>query len=48
MCSHMAHRYFGTDGVRGRANSQITADMALKVGQAGGLRFAAASIAIGW
>src|SRR6201747_793849 len=36
---HMARRYFGTDGIRGRANSQITADMALKVGQAAGLAF---------
>ena len=35
----MARRYFGTDGIRGRANSQITADMALKVGQAAGLAF---------
>src|SRR6202521_2290033 len=36
---HMARRYFGTDGIRGRANSQITADIALKVGQAAGLAF---------
>jgi phosphoglucosamine mutase len=36
---YMARRYFGTDGIRGRANSQITADMALKVGQAAGLAF---------
>src|SRR5271154_6843751 len=36
---YMARRYFGTDGIRGRANSQITADMALKVGQAAGLTF---------
>ena len=35
----MARRYFGTDGIRGRANSQITADMALKAGQAAGLAF---------
>src|ERR1700753_315190 len=35
----MARRYFGTDGIRGRANSKITADMALKVGQAAGLAF---------
>src|SRR5579863_10374327 len=35
----MARRYFGTDGIRGRANSQITADMALRVGQAAGLAF---------
>ena len=32
-------RYFGTDGIRVRANSRITADMALKVGQAAGLAF---------
>src|SRR6201994_2421729 len=37
--SHMARRYFGTDGIRGRANSKITADLALKVGQAAGLAF---------
>src|ERR1700734_658898 len=37
--SHMARRYFGTDGIRGRANSKITSDMALKVGQAAGLAF---------
>src|SRR5277367_4872640 len=36
---YMARRYFGTDGIRGRANSQITADLALKVGQAAGLAF---------
>ena len=35
----MARRHFGTDGIRGRANSEITADMALKVGQAAGLAF---------
>src|SRR6202042_2247591 len=36
---YMARKHFGTDGIRGRANSQITADMALKVGQAAGLAF---------
>src|ERR1700683_1453908 len=36
---HMARRYFGTDGIRGRANSQITADMVLEVVQAAGLAF---------
>src|SRR6202051_2782068 len=36
---HIARRYFGADDIRGRANSQITADMALKVGQAPGLAF---------
>src|SRR5579872_3457558 len=37
--SVMARRHFGTDGIRGRANSQITADIALKAGQAAGLAF---------
>ncbi len=32
-------RYFGTDGVRGRANGVITPELALKVGQAAGLMF---------
>ena len=44
----MARKYFGTDGIRGRANSKITADVALKVGQAAGLSFGEASIAIAW
>src|SRR3954471_14825700 len=35
----MARKYFGTDGIRGRANGVITADLALKVGQAVGLVF---------
>ena len=35
----MARKYFGTDGIRGKANSKITADVALKVGQAAGLAF---------
>jgi phosphoglucosamine mutase len=35
----MARKYFGTDGIRGRANANITPDMALKVGQAAGLAF---------
>ena len=35
----MARRYFGTDGIRGRANAKITADLAMKVGQAAGLLF---------
>src|SRR2546425_11419881 len=35
----MARKYFGTDGIRGRANGVITADLALKVGQAAGLVF---------
>jgi phosphoglucosamine mutase len=32
-------KYFGTDGIRGRANSAITPELALKVGQAAGLVF---------
>jgi phosphoglucosamine mutase len=35
----MVRKYFGTDGIRGRANGLITADLALKVGQAAGLLF---------
>ncbi|MFY9828369.1 MAG: phosphoglucosamine mutase, partial [Rhodoplanes sp.] len=35
----MARRYFGTDGIRGRANAMITADLALRIGQAAGLIF---------
>ena len=35
-----ARKYFGTDGIRGRANSlPMTADLALKVGMAAGLVF---------
>jgi phosphoglucosamine mutase len=33
----MGGKYFGTDGIRGRANGKITAEVALKVGQAAGL-----------
>jgi phosphoglucosamine mutase len=32
-------KYFGTDGIRGRANGIITPELALKVGQAAGLIF---------
>ena len=32
-------KYFGTDGIRGRANGLITPDLALRVGQAAGLMF---------
>ncbi len=32
-------KYFGTDGVRGRANGVITPELSLKVGQAAGLLF---------
>ncbi len=35
----MARRYFGTDGIRGRANGVITPELALKVGQATGIVF---------
>ncbi len=36
----MSRKYFGTDGIRGRANSaMMTAELALKVGMAAGLEF---------
>src|SRR6202050_4382018 len=35
----MVRNYFGTDGIRGRANGVITPELALKVGQAAGLTF---------
>jgi phosphoglucosamine mutase len=35
----MSRKYFGTDGIRGRANGVITPDLALRVGQATGLVF---------
>jgi len=35
----MTRKYFGTDGIRGRANGTITPELALKVGQAAGLTF---------
>ena len=36
----MGRKYFGTDGVRGRANQHpMTAEMALKIGAAAGLLF---------
>lgn len=35
----MARKYFGTDGIRGRSNGLITAELAMKVGQAAGLAF---------
>ncbi len=35
----MARKYFGTDGIRGRANGAITPELALKIGQATGLVF---------
>ena len=35
----MPRKYFGTDGIRGRANGAITPELALKVGQSTGLMF---------
>ncbi|MFG1463634.1 phosphoglucosamine mutase [Xanthobacter sp. DSM 24535] len=35
----MTRKYFGTDGVRGRANATLTADLALRVGMAAGIIF---------
>ena len=35
----MGRSYFGTDGIRGRANAVITPDLAMRVGQATGLLF---------
>jgi phosphoglucosamine mutase len=35
----MVRKYFGTEGIRGRANGTITPELALKVGQAAGLIF---------
>ncbi len=35
----MARKYFGTDGIRGRANAVITPDLALRTGMAAGLVF---------
>jgi phosphoglucosamine mutase len=35
----MARQYFGTDGIRGRANGVITPELALRVGQSAGLVF---------
>src|SRR6195952_1655732 len=35
----MSRNYFGTDGIRGRANGVITPERAMKVGQATGLLF---------
>src|SRR6201995_5508962 len=35
----MVRKYFGTDGIRGRANGVITPELALKVGQATGIIF---------
>ena len=35
----MVRKYFGTDGIRGRANGVITPELALRVGQATGIVF---------
>jgi phosphoglucosamine mutase len=35
----VVRKYFGTDGIRGRANGVITPELALKVGQAAGVTF---------
>ncbi|BDV39133.1 phosphoglucosamine mutase [Methylocystis bryophila] len=35
----VARSYFGTDGIRGKANEKITPELALKVGQSAGLIF---------
>ncbi len=35
----MVRKHFGTDGIRGRANTTITPELALKVGQSAGLVF---------
>jgi phosphoglucosamine mutase len=35
----MGRKYFGTDGIRDRANVKITAEAVLKIGQAAGLAF---------
>ncbi|HZZ63127.1 MAG TPA: phosphoglucosamine mutase [Roseiarcus sp.] len=35
----MGRKYFGTDGIRGRANGIITAEIAMKVGEAAGRAF---------
>src|SRR5690349_10407536 len=38
--AHMARRYFGTDGIRGRTNeAPMTAELAMRVGQAAGAHF---------
>ena len=45
----MTKKYFGTDGIRGRANGAITPELALRGRQAAGLRLSrAATIAIAW
>ncbi|HQT72066.1 MAG TPA: hypothetical protein PLE48_16815 [Thiobacillus sp.] len=35
----MSRRYFGTDGIRGRTNQGLTAELAMKIGMAAGTHF---------
>jgi phosphoglucosamine mutase len=35
----MSRKYFGTDGIRGRANAVITPDLSMRVGMAAGIAF---------
>ena len=45
----MTRKFFGTDGIRGLTNSEpMTAETALRVGQAAGATSSAAIIAIAW
>src|SRR5579884_4308488 len=37
--TRMTRKYFGTDGIRGRANGKITPEVAMRVGQAAGLAY---------
>jgi phosphoglucosamine mutase len=39
MKGHAGRKYFGTDGIRGRANDAIVPELAMRVGQAAGLAF---------
>ena len=40
-------KYFGTDGVRGKANVELSADMAFKIGLALGERYSKQRICVG-
>ena len=45
----MARKFFGTDGIRGSANSSpMTSEVALRVGMAAGKLFTNGSTAIAW
>jgi phosphoglucosamine mutase len=45
----MTRKLFGTDGVRGRANeTPMTAEMALRLGQAAGRHFTNGTHATAW